>query len=75
MNQPALVEAVSKSGIGPERLQTLAIELPQSEPAPSLPILPPTPESDPYQAINRRIARSGGTRWFGLANVALVHSG
>src|SRR5215831_16095547 len=31
MNQAALVEAVSKSGVAPERLQTLGITLPQPE--------------------------------------------
>ncbi len=56
MNQAALVEAVRKSGLAPERLQTLGIELPQREPAPASPIVPFTPESELYQAINRRIA-------------------
>jgi hypothetical protein len=56
MNQAALVEAVSKSGIAPERLQTLGIMLPQPEAAPASPIVPFTPESELYQAIKRRIA-------------------
>jgi hypothetical protein len=56
MNQAALVEAVSKSGIAPERLQTLGIELPRPEPAPTSPVVPFTPESELYQAISRRIA-------------------
>jgi hypothetical protein len=56
MNQAALVEAVSKSGIVPEHLQTLGIELPQPEAAPASPIVPFTPESELYQAIQRRIA-------------------
>jgi hypothetical protein len=56
MNQAALVEAVSKSGLAPERLQTLGIEVPQPEAAPATPMLPFTPESELYRAINRRIA-------------------
>jgi hypothetical protein len=55
MNQAALVEAVSKSGLAPERLQTLGIELPQREAAPASPVVSFTPESELYQAINRRI--------------------
>ncbi len=56
MNQAALVEAVSKSGIAPQRLQTIGIELLQPEAAPASPIVPFTPESELYQVIQRRIA-------------------
>jgi hypothetical protein len=56
MNQAALVEAVSKSGLAPERLQTLGIHVPQPEAVPPSPIMPFTPESELYQAIQRRIA-------------------
>ncbi len=56
MNQAALVEAVSKSGIVPEHLQSLGIELPHPDVAPVSPFMPFTPESELYQAIQRRIA-------------------
>jgi hypothetical protein len=56
INQNALVEAVSKSAVKPEALKQLGIELPQAEVAPTTPMVPFTPESELYRAINRRIA-------------------
>lgn len=56
MNQAALVEVVSKSGVAPERLQTLGIELPSADAPPTPSVVSCTPESELYRAINRRIA-------------------
>jgi hypothetical protein len=54
MNQAALVEAVSKSGVDPEALAQLGVALPVVERAE--PIVPFTCESELQQAIERRIA-------------------
>ncbi len=57
MNQAALVEAVSKSGVRPEALAQLGVTLPATPaPAALLPSVPFTPESEMYHAINRGIA-------------------
>jgi hypothetical protein len=56
MNQSALVEAVSKSGVPADRLQALGIELPPADVAPAPPLVPFTPEAELYRAIERRIA-------------------
>ena len=57
MNQAALVEAVSKSGIAPERLKAAGIELPPlPQPPPPSRLMPFTPESEIHNAIRRRIA-------------------
>jgi hypothetical protein len=56
MNQAALVEAVSKSGLAPDRLKAVGIELPPPEPPPPSRIMPFTPESELYRAIERRVA-------------------
>src|SRR5205807_2196676 len=49
MNQAALVEAVSKSGVGPEALAQLGVALPEAA-------VPFTPESEIRRSIERRIA-------------------
>jgi hypothetical protein len=56
MNQAALVEAVSKSGLAPDRLKAVGIDLPPPEPAPPTAIVPFTPEGEIHRAIERRIA-------------------
>jgi hypothetical protein len=56
MNQAALVEAVSKSGIAPERLPTLGIELARTDEPATPPVVSCTPEGELYRAINRGIA-------------------
>src|SRR5947209_14750197 len=56
MNQAALVEAVSKSGIAPERLQTLGIKLSTTDAPSTPPVVSFTPESELYRAIDRGIA-------------------
>src|SRR5947209_5125594 len=55
MNQGALVEAVSKSGIVPERLKRWGVELPEPTKPPPLAV-PFTPEAELRRAIERRIA-------------------
>jgi hypothetical protein len=50
-------EAVSKTGVAPERLKAVGIELPQPDKQPTpAPIIAFTPESEVYQAIERRMA-------------------
>ena len=59
MNQAALVEAVSKSGVRPEALAQLGVALPAAvvpSPASPAPNVPFTPESEIHRAIERRIA-------------------
>ena len=56
MNQAALVEAVSKSGIAPDRLKAVGIDLPPPEPPPPTRLMAFTPESEIHNAIRRRIA-------------------
>jgi hypothetical protein len=56
MNQAALVEAVSKSRVGPAALKQLGLELPAIAPDATAPIIPFTPESEIHSAIERRIA-------------------
>ncbi len=59
MNQAALVEAVSKSGIAPARLKQCGVELPAPPPEPPQPpplVVPFTPEAELHRAIERQIA-------------------
>jgi hypothetical protein len=56
MNQAALVEAVSKSGLAPDRLKAVGIELRPPEPPPPTRLMPFTLESEMHNAIRRRIA-------------------
>ncbi len=56
MNQAALVEAVSKSGVGAEALAQLGVTMPETPVPALLPSVPFTPESEIYRAINRGIA-------------------
>jgi len=58
MNQAALVEAVSKSGVSAAALEALAplgLTLPACGAAPAT-VVPFTPESEIHRAIERRIA-------------------
>jgi hypothetical protein len=56
MNQAALVEAVSKSGVRPEALAQLGVALPATVVPPAAPNVVFTPESEIQRAIERRIA-------------------
>jgi hypothetical protein len=53
MNQAALVEAVSKSGIAPAALKQLGVDLPERVVAPTIAF---TPEAEIRRSIERRIA-------------------
>ncbi len=69
MNQAALVEAVSKSGVSAEALAPLALAMPAACGLAAAAIVPFTPEIEIHRAIERRIAA------FDFAGLALRDRG
>jgi hypothetical protein len=69
MNQAALVEAVSKSGVSAEALAPLGLALPAVVATPPAAVVPFTPESEIHRAVARRIAAFDFT---GLARRAIA---